>query len=158
MLISRSWIGCAHELCRHAHACSLYMSGKLSRVGRLRPTACGSTLGKKGGRRVFLCCFISVFASFAFCHHIPSVCARRSVWSPAPPSFLSLEDQIVHFEIWLTCFRYDIRPLFYTQPPAQFLDFTAGFKHQQLSFSRLVVCATCAHRHIALQNRGMREI
>lgn len=88
----------------------------------------------------------------------PSVCARRAVCSPAPPSFHFLEGQIVHFEIWLTCFQYDIRPLFYKQPPAKFLGFTAGFKHQQLSFSRPVVCAVCAHRHIALQKRGMRDL
>lgn len=116
--------------------------------------------GKKGGRRVSLCCFISVFASFAFSRRrIPSVCALRSVCGPAPPSFHFLEGQIVHFQIWLTCFRYDIRPLFYTQPRAKFLFLTAGFKHQQLSFSRPVVFATCAHRHVvALQKQGMRDL
>lgn len=144
------------------------MSGKLSRVGRLRPTACGCTLGKKGGRRVSLCRFVSVFASFALCRRrFPSVCARRSICSPAPPPppiqplhpspLHFLEGQIVGFEIWLACFPYDIRPLSYTQPRAQRSVFTAGFRHQQLSFSRPVVCATCAHRHGGLKKRGMRE-
>lgn len=76
---------------------------------------------------------------------------------PHPPSLHFLEGQIVGFEIWLACFPYDIRPLSYTQPRAQRSVFTAGFRHQQLSFSRPVVCATCAHRHGALRKRGMRE-
>lgn len=69
-----------------------------------------------------------------------------------------LEGQIVGSEIWLARFPRDIRPLSFTQPRAQRSVSAAGFRHQQLSFSRPVVCATCAHRHVALKKkRGMRE-
>lgn len=72
-------------------------------------------------------------------------------------SLYFLEGQIVGSEIWLACFPCDIRPLSFTQPRAQRSFSAAGFRHQQLSFSRPVVCATCAHRHVALKKRGMRE-
>lgn len=100
---------------------------------------------------LFLPLSLSVAASRLSAHTVQSAVLR-------PRFFHFLKGQIVHFEIWLTCFRYDIRPLFYTQPRAHFLVFTASFKHQQLSFSRPFVCATCAYRHIALPKQRTGEI
>lgn len=124
----------------HSHMHSLSVSGKLSCVGRLRPTACGCTL-EKGRRGVSLCCLVSVLPLHFSQHHFPSVYVCHSIWNSSglPVSWFDKNRLYVFKAVWLfSRFLYDSGTLSYTQHKAAHSTASciASVRPRELPFSR----------------------